>query len=152
MKDVREYIEWLKSQKDKHLGDIERLERVVKSIDNIIKEYMDLTDKDRDQRGRHLDASPKRTVEVELADLDLYQAIVQIMESEPDKEWQGIEISRELERRGYPKLSNQYQRVAARLISKSRLPFGKIRRIDVQGKHPRYRLREKEAQDAIDDT
>jgi len=133
-----DFIRTLKRKKSSHLAEINRLQSLVDSIDNLIRAY---SNGNQQVTGNRLDLRETDTsVETDITKLALTEAIFKVMESNPGYAWRGVEIYNRLKEAGY-NLSNLAQRVSSRLVERSRSSTGGIKRIEENGEAARYKLK-----------
>lgn len=135
----KDFLKTLKQKRRSHLAEIEKLQNLVKSIDNLIAEYVE---------GPELFSRSSTDASVPcngdtggFEGLNLTEAILKVMESNRTFAWRGSEINKVLQRSGYH-LRNLAQKVSARLIERGKVSNGQWVRLKEIGDYPRYMLRE----------
>jgi hypothetical protein len=114
---------------------------LVESIDNLMREY---SNGSQQSTQTQLPVVSEPTVpSVEIAKLNLTEAVLFVMAKRPGYAWRGAEITRGLKGLGY-NLNKMGQRVSARLIERARSEGGHWERLEksATSKFPRYRLKE----------
>lgn len=134
-----DFLRTLKHKKESHLAEIRRLQRLVESIDNLMRDYSN--DKQGLAQQELPTISDPPMPDNGLAGLNLTEAIAYIMNTKPTYAWRGTEITKKLKASGYYS-NNLGQKVSSRLVERIRRDTSRWKRIEPRGKYPTYQLKE----------
>jgi len=134
------FVAALKRKRDCHLAEIAKLKGLVGSINDLIAEYSREMGATKQELSSDSPA-PESIQEVDILSLNLTDAMVCVMRSNPSNRWRGADIHRVLKSKGY-QLNNLSQKIAARLLERAKAATGKWQRFESEDGYPRYQLRE----------
>lgn len=137
-----EFMATLKRKRESHLNEINKLQRLVENIDNLMAEYS--SDIQGVTQGEIGLALPKENIDIN--SLNITEAILYIMKSNPGRPWRGTEIYKALRKRNYKEINNLAQKISARLAERSQAATGRWKRTKGEDGYPRYVLRAPEKQ------
>ncbi|HEX2896742.1 MAG TPA: hypothetical protein VHP63_01660 [candidate division Zixibacteria bacterium] len=129
-----ELLKGLLEKRENHLSEIKKHQQAVSNIDGLIKLYQ-TGESEKQYHSPNGNISPK----------NLTEAILYVMQTQPDKEWRGADVNREMKKLKFGKdMKNLSQKISARLIDRSRgeLNNSQWERI-VLADFPVYKLRDK---------
>lgn len=138
-----DFVSGLKTKRDYHLAEAKRLQT---ESDRHRQMFLSLHEYVRSSSNGHEAGKASSTIPrgsahgtpLNVAKLNLTEAIIAVMGTRPDYGWRGMEITKLLKEEGFS-LNNLPQRVAARLVERSRSSKCEIGRVSKSP--PRYKLR-----------